>query len=235
LSNFAENPEDEGTIWFSDSGAEEKVVQHLSDLAEQGVITKGAEGSTTAEENQTSFLDIGTGNGHLLFALREDGFSGPMLGVDYSALSIKLAEQIESERQKKVEEDDDVEGSSAPVRFQVFDILASDSTLDHQFDVVLDKGTFDAISLSSEADATGRMPNELYRSKIVPFIKLGGRFVITSCNWTAEELRAWFEVADSNDQSLRYEKKLNYPTFKFQGKEGQTVVTLCFIKQGTGS
>jgi SAM-dependent methyltransferase len=210
------------------------MVQHLSDLAEESVITKGNDASTAVDETATSFLDIGTGNGHLLFALREDGFSGPMLGVDYSLPSIKLAEQIMSEIQKKAEEDD-LEGSLAPISFQVFDILAPVSKLDRQFDVVLDKGTFDAISLSSEADSTGRRPNELYRASIIPFIKPGGRFIITSCNWTAEELRKWFEVEDSHHQLLRYEEKLKYPTFKFQGKEGQTVVTLCFIKQDTDS
>jgi len=46
----------------------------------------------------TTFLDVGTGNGHLLFALRDAGWEGYMLGVDYSAASIRLARQIGQKR-----------------------------------------------------------------------------------------------------------------------------------------
>ncbi len=61
------------------------------------------------------------------------------------------------------------------------------------FDVVLDKGTFDAISLSSTRDAAGRRLCESYASRVVPFMKSGiGILVVTSCNWTEEELVCWF-------------------------------------------
>jgi len=226
LNNYSENAEDEGTVWFSDSGAEEKVVNYLIDLAQAEVLRQGDSETKEIDASATSFLDLGTGNGHLLFSLREEGFSGYMLGVDYSLASVKLATQIEETRQAK----DSLEGSFAPVEFQELDILSPSNIDPRQFDVVLDKGTFDAISLSPEKDSLGRRMTERYRAHVKPFIKEGGIFVITSCNWTEEELRKWLEVEERANGSLVYKNRIKYSTFRFQGQQGQSVVTLCFQK-----
>ena len=88
--NFSSDPTDEGTIWFSDAGAEERMLSFLEDLSDEGQIHK----EDNDENKGARFLDLGTGNGHLLFALREDEWSGEMVGVDYSTESVTLATSI---------------------------------------------------------------------------------------------------------------------------------------------
>lgn len=188
------------------------MLQYLENLCDEGVLSKESEG--------TRFLDLGTGNGHLLFALREDEWMGEMFGVDYSATSVKLAEEIRSSKGDEY----------VDITFSEFDILTNAPTpsLSSGFDIVLDKGTFDAICLSNETDAQGRRVCEGYKEKVVPLMKEGGRFLITSCNWTEEELMGWFEGGE-----LRCVGKVKYPSFKFGGREGSSVVTLCFQRKGT--
>ena len=36
LNNFSSNPDDEGTIWFSDAGAEERMLSFLENLSDEG-------------------------------------------------------------------------------------------------------------------------------------------------------------------------------------------------------
>jgi SAM-dependent methyltransferase len=210
--NFAANAGDEGTVWFSDAGAEERMLAFLEQLSDEGALHKdGSEGEAAR------FLDLGTGNGHLLFALREDEWCGAMVGVDYSTESVRLAEAIR-----------DTKGADyGDIALHEWDILSQEpgAWLDGGFDVVLDKGTFDAICLSQDTDAAGRRVCEGYRERVEPLVRPGGRFLITSCNWTEEELRAWFEGGAFN-----FAGKVKYPSFTFGGKTGSSVVTLCFQK-----
>lgn len=88
--NFAANAEDEGTIWFSDAGAEERMLSFLEDLGDEGHVHKeGDEGDKKAAR----FLDLGTGNGHLLFALREDEWNGEMVGLITLRRALRLRRQ----------------------------------------------------------------------------------------------------------------------------------------------
>ncbi|CAI6333228.1 unnamed protein product [Periconia digitata] len=225
-ANFSANTDDEGTIWFSDAGAEERMCGFLEDLAEEGELVKGDSSDSEEDSNvqaKTRFLDLGTGNGHLLFSLREDGWEGELVGVDYSAQSIRLASEILASKSQD---------SQANISFFEFDILAPLSPpptwLAEGFDVVLDKGTFDAISLSDEKDTQGRRIVEGYRESVERLVKTGGRFLITSCNWTEEELRAWLEGEES---LFMYEDKVKYPSFTFGGKTGSSVCTICFRRR----
>ena len=93
------------------------------------------------------------------------------------------------------------------------------------FDVVLDKGTFDAISLSEEEDEHGRRICEGYRERVQRLVKKGGIFLVTSCNWTEEELKTWF---DDGEGELEYCGRVQYPKFTFGGRTGQSITTLCF-------
>lgn len=224
LSNFSSNADDEGTIWFSDAGAEERMLSYLENLSDEGHLVKSIESEEGSEDKDgvppTRFLDLGTGNGHLLFALREDGWEGDMLGVDYSGTSVKFAQEVRASKGEDY----------TSIAFCEWDLLAHPpgSWLGDGFDVVLDKGTFDAICLSQEIDAQGRRICEGYREKVEPLVKRGGRFLITSCNWTAEELRGWFEGEGSG---LMYEDAVKYPSFTFGGKTGTSVATLCFKRK----
>ncbi|TVY32272.1 Protein-lysine N-methyltransferase, partial [Lachnellula subtilissima] len=195
LHNHSADTSDIGTIWFSDSGAEDKVLSFLSShiLSDKKLL-----GPKTTRQN-CSFLDLGTGNGHFLLRLRgldEDGevdeegekWEGRMLGVDYSAQSVDFARRIAASKGVEIE-------------FEYFDLMSDSpsSILTNEesegWDVVLDKGTFDAISLSEERDGQGRRLCEGYREKVMPLVRQGGLLLVTSCNWTGEELRGWFAGA----------------------------------------
>jgi len=110
--------------------------------------------------------------------------------------------------------------------------------------VVLDKGTFDAISLSEERDGRGRRVVEGYKEGVVAVMKEGGGLLVTSCNWTEVELRGWFEDADAGEGGdagdgreegqgrvgLRFERSIEYRSFSFGGRKGQTISSCCFRK-----
>lgn len=233
IANNAQDPSDVGTIWFDDCSAEDKAVDFLRSS------------KLSLDRNTTTFLDLGTGNGHFLFRLREgeedesdeedgdndtddcmtqgNGFNGRMLGVDYSERSVEFAKRIADSKDL---------GSGQPhcVDFKVWDLInqsPSGIVLDDQnesgWDVVLDKGTFDAISLSNDKDNQGRRICESYKERIVPLVKVGGRFFVTSCNWTEDELKAWFQGGP-----LEYEDCVRYKSFSFGGKKGQSISSLCF-------
>lgn len=158
----------------------------------------------------------------MLFMLREEGgFEGEMLGVDYSASSVALCRK---RMEGLSEEDPDIR----EIRFEELDIMHSNPFEDwrERFDVVLDKGTFDAISLSDEVDGNGKRLFEGYRVKVEVLVKKGGYVVVTSCNWTENELKEWFEGG-----SLKAVGRIEYPTFKFGGKTGQSISTVCFEKK----
>lgn len=233
LTNHTADPSNVGTIWFDDSSAEDKMVSFLRSL------------SPDLNLSTASFLDSGTGNGHMLFRLREETqgdsddsdyeeendekvFKGRMMGTDYSKKSIEFAKQVAEKKGLGP-------GSEGEVELVEWDILKSDPlTLltgeqANGWDVVLDKGTFDAISLSDEKDAQGRRIVERYKERIVPLMRKGGRFLVTSCNWTEDELKGWFH--DEEEGGLRFERKIEYRSFSFGGKKGQTISSCCFVKQ----
>ena len=56
LENFRRNPQDTGDCWFSDSDAEQKMIDFLVDNI----------GAYRISEN-ASVVDLGIGNGHMLF------------------------------------------------------------------------------------------------------------------------------------------------------------------------
>lgn len=93
------------------------------------------------------------------------------------------------------------------------------------FDIVLDKGTFDAISLADDAKETRVC--ERYPSIVRRLIRNGGFLIVTSCNWTEEELVHWFTAAEGSDRFIVW-SRVEYPRFRFGGQEGQGVCTVCF-------
>lgn len=220
-----EDDEDEESSnnWFSEYSASTKVVNYLTSLtrsSSSSQLTAADSTSTTTylalDPETTSFLDLGTGNGHLLFRLREKGgFTGRMVGVDYSAEAVELARGVlEGKRRmnKTNRWDDEVGGEGegdgargqrregsrdlySNISFERWDILreppgpwASEPTSSspgnhlgtnstssptpitkgmerdpkripkqeeiNPFTILLDKGTFDAISLCADFDST---------------------------------------------------------------------------------
>lgn len=226
ITNHTLDPSDEGTIWFDDSSAEDKIFSFLDEqICENCILGDGI------TRNNCSFLDLGTGNGHFLFSLRtwngedeeELGWGGRMLGVDYSERSVEFA--------KRIAEDKGFDRGKG-VGFKRWDLMSEDPVgvvleghNEKGWDVVLDKGTFDAISLSEQKDSLGRRICEGYKEKVVPLVRIGGILLVTSCNWTEDELRSWFEGGE-----LQYMDTIKYKSFSFGGRKGQTISSICFRK-----
>lgn len=124
-----------------------------------------------------SILEVGSGNGTLLFGLLDAEYpSESMCGIDYSPGSIKLAASIAATR------------GGDKISFHLCDFLKEDppmlpsmsqgSSLD-VWDVIFDKGTFDAIALMEKDPVTGVAPVNGYPSRVIRFLKPGGHFLIT--------------------------------------------------------
>ncbi|KAG0278185.1 hypothetical protein BGZ96_002503 [Linnemannia gamsii] len=136
---------DIGEIWFGEDSAV-KMVDWVEEHYED-------------EKETCAILDLGCGNGHLLLDLAELGFEN-LTGIDYSPAAIELA--------KAVAEDKEVDHI---IKYEAVDFLAEKETLEwctqqaasatdgrgepKKFMVMLDKGTYDAISLhqKNKADA----------------------------------------------------------------------------------
>ncbi|EWC43439.1 hypothetical protein DRE_07580 [Drechslerella stenobrocha 248] len=215
LTNHADNPSDVGTIWFSDADCESRIYQYLTS-------------DELSLPPTTTFLDLGTGNGHLLFSLLEedDFLADGMVGVDYSQKSVDLARAIAAQTP-----------GAEDVKFLRLDIIAESPELsvfgdrvadEEGFDVVLDKGTFDAISLSDGVvdDGTGRRVYEVYPERVARWVKPGsGILLVTSCNWTEEEL---VRKVVTQGSGLEFSGRIKYPEFTFGGKKGSAVCTVAF-------
>ncbi|XP_056386033.1 EEF1A lysine methyltransferase 2 isoform X2 [Hyla sarda] len=184
---------DEGEIWFGESSMT-RVVQWFN--AQKIPLS-------------SSIVDIGTGNGMLLVELAKWGYNN-LLGIDYCSDAIKLARSI-CER----------EGVSQSIYLQAADFLGSFNP-EEQFDIGLDKGTFDAVSLNPSDSGEKRRQ---YIKSLCRILKPNGIFIITSCNWTKDELLQQFgdefEVTD----------ELPTPSFGFGGHSGHSVTALVFRRR----
>lgn len=220
---------DELESWFDDVGAPAKVLEYLT-----------ASFPLSEQRKTCSVLDLGTGNGSMLFSLRrEAGYRGEMVGIDYSEQSVRLANHLKTRYASADSEEQRIDVGN--VIFDVFDLITQKPEkaiwwpeAANGFDLVLDKGTFDAISLSAEVatDDSGvqRRVHELFPSKAAAWIRPGGYFLITSCNWTEEEIINWFTATAGVQGVLKVIDKLKYKTFQFGGSKGQGVTTVCFQK-----
>lgn len=112
--------------------------------------------------------------------------------------------------------------------WQVCDILnTSESSAlctGKKFDVCLDKGTYDAISLNPE-DAKGCRVK--YIDNVFSLLAAGGLFIICSCNWTKTELLEQFK------DKFEFLEDLPAPSLSFGGQTGSTVTTLVFKARNT--
>ncbi|PHH78530.1 hypothetical protein CDD80_6719 [Ophiocordyceps camponoti-rufipedis] len=204
LQNHSLTPTDTGTVWFSETDAPEK-------------MTSLATAHTPQPKHTATLLDLGCGNNTLLGTLRTQGWTGRALGVDYSEDSVELARRVGAS------------SSGAAVEVAVWDVLHGplDAVLPDGgggWDVVFDKGTFDAVSLASCA------PCDAYVARVGRLVRApGGIFVITSCNWTEDELIRWF----ARDDSALFEVAGTacYRSFSFGGHKGQAVSTVCFRRR----
>ena len=177
----------------------------------------------------------------MLFLLREQGgFEGRMVGVDYSAGSVELCRRVAAlkgillgfeggEGTGEGEGEGEGEGGMEFTEWDILHAAPRPSWTRPGFDVVLDKGTFDAVSLCRETDERGRRVCEGYRDGVARLVRRGGVVVVTSCNWTEEELVGWFE---GGDWGLEWCGRVEYPVFRFGGRQGQSVQSVLFRRKG---
>lgn len=128
LENFQDHG-DEGEIWFG-KGVERKVIDWIKKNCS----------SENAIENDQRILDLGCGNGHFTLKLIESGWT-KVSALDYSERAVELAKKLIAS------------SFNDNGQIQIFqaDILSPDSIPEefrNSFDLIVDKGTFDAISLN---------------------------------------------------------------------------------------
>lgn len=163
--------------------------------------------SSSLVSKSDAVIDLGCGNAALLIDLEKQGFTN-LIGVDYSQEAIQLAQLIK-EKEKLIN-----------IKLKVQDLLASDIT-PCVYNIAVDKGTYDAISLNPEDPAPKR---KTYINNVHAMLKPGGLFILTSCNWTQAELLDHFA------SHFKHIESISAPQFSFGGKVGNTVTTLILQK-----
>lgn len=181
---------DTGEVWFGESILE-KVVRWID---RSPLISKSS-----------NIIDIGCGNGLLLVELARRGFLN-LTGVDYSEKAIILA--------REVTEKFNLSG----INYIVCDILQP--TFQNSFDVAVDKGTYDAISLNENTENRKK-----YVSNVCNILRANGLLIMTSCNWTKEELDQQFTEAFYSHQIIPT------PQFQFGGNIGNVVTCVIYRKK----
>uniref|UniRef100_A0AC34QG67 Protein-lysine N-methyltransferase n=1 Tax=Panagrolaimus sp. JU765 TaxID=591449 RepID=A0AC34QG67_9BILA len=216
LTNFEENG-DEGEVWFGRS-AENRLIRFVTDK-----VPKNAK-----------ILDVGTGNASVLRKLRQKGYYR-LTGIDYCEESIllsrKAARAEEAENSPKIDFKvaDLIADKTDPELYRKFQVRLQQNIVQTSFQVILDKGTLDAILLAG--DRTQRLNN--YRRSITDFFELQEEqndhfpryFVIFSCNFTKDELRDMFECDD-----LKFDVDIPATNaLMFGGKQGVTSTGVAFV------
>ncbi|KAL6286724.1 hypothetical protein ACE6H2_011114 [Prunus campanulata] len=230
LANFHEHGHT-GEVWFG-ADVMEVVVSWTKNLCidiSQGRMSNHVDNikSDPVEQGDKylsdwSVLDIGTGNGLLLQELSKQGFSN-LTGTDYSEGAIDLARSLAGR------------DGLPNIHFLVDDVL--DTKLERQFQLVVDKGTLDAIGLHPD----GSIKRVMYWDSVSRLVAPGGVLVITSCNNTKDELVQEVEsfnqrsVTQEHDETpkdkFRYLSHVRtYPTFMFGGSVGSRVATVAFLR-----
>lgn len=235
IDNFSQDKNDLGERWFDDSDAEFKMIELLMAEASDPDTQITFSNLNTSTSN---FIDLGTGNGHFLFELMldedfDENFvdNNRLLGCDYSAKSIELAKNIQKEKFL------DNESIQKQLNFEVIDLFDEKSQFfntvkndkNEKFEVVTDKGTLDAIALSGMTKFSESLGKEVslvdyYPHIIDNLLAQNGLFLITSCNFTQEEL---IRIIESTG-NLKYYKNVNYPSIEFGGIKGSTICTVAF-------
>ncbi|GMM37189.1 Efm4 protein [Saccharomycopsis crataegensis] len=218
-TNFQSNSEDTGECWFDESDAENRMIDFL--------VSNFQELPTINEDSK--IIDLGTGNGHLLFELyqHEDEVyvNNRLIGLDYSENSVNFAKDIA--KSKNLDN----------ILFYQVDFLTKykefwGNEIFQNVDVFLDKGTLDAIALNDAKypfeDGKSYLGYELYPRIIEKSIKQEGIILITSCNFSEEELE---KVILENSTRLKVWKKIKYPSFQFGGVKGSAICSIAFIKE----
>ncbi|KAK7575916.1 hypothetical protein V9T40_012202 [Parthenolecanium corni] len=155
-----------------------------------------------------SIVDLGCGNGMMLIEMAREGYEN-LTGYDYSEQAIQLAMSIVEEQKM-----------DSIIKLQVCDLISSDIQTP-TFSIALDKGTYDAVCLNP-SDVKESRKN--YLKNIYNLLKPSGLFVITSCNWSDDEIISHF------NEYFKLHSIIPTPEFSFGGKSGKLVSCLVLQK-----
>lgn len=151
----------------------------------------------------------------MLIELAQEGYK-KLVGVDYSLQAVQLATSIAKDHK-----------FSDYIEYKVVDMILEEGNTELEalglFKVAHDKGTYDAISLNPEDAKEKRLA---YLRNVSRLMEDDGYFIITSCNWTEDELKVSFE------EIFTAMCIIPSPQFKFGGKVGSVVSSVVFQKKG---
>lgn len=186
------NKEDEGQIWFG-KALQKKIVSYIDN---------------NYKDKSISILDIGFGNGVLLYKLAKKQYTN-LYGIDYAESSVPLAQQIIEEKGKK-------HNTKYNINFIVEDINNKTGKIDIKFDLIHDKGSMDAYLMNK----SNTIDN--YYSYLKSYSKIGYTiFIISSINNTKLELMDKF----SENKGFKFLDEIKSPSLTFGGHTGDQYVT----------
>jgi len=191
IEQFKNNDNELGDIWFG-KNLQKKLVNYII---------------KNFPDKNTKIFDVGFGNGVFLYKLAKQDYVN-LYGIDYSPDSVQLAKMIIESKQKKHEKE---------YKINLFceDINSTNKIINETFDVIHDKGSFDAYMMNKSNTL------ENYHRYIKSYSKNGTTLIITSCNNTREELRKKFPL----EKGFKYIDEIKNKTFVFGGQEGQQQAT----------
>lgn len=200
LENFQDHG-DEGEIWFG-KAVERRVIDWIK--------------ANRPISSDPRILDLGCGNGHFTLKLIEAGWK-LVAALDYSEKAVELARKLVGfpEEDERIFQADILNTESLPIQFY------------SHFDVIVDKGTFDAISLNPDFEgekvSKTRIIADAFKNTLKTLLApRDSLFIITSCNWTSLELGHIF------GPEFEAVGEIGHTKFVFGGKSGQDVSTLIF-------
>ncbi|KAI8554496.1 hypothetical protein RHMOL_Rhmol05G0104000 [Rhododendron molle] len=227
LANYREHGH-AGEVWFG-ADVMETVASWTKSLCtdnSQGHLVNhvgnekcGLVGESDKDFSTWSVLDIGTGNGLFLQELAKQGSLSTYHNLFILVQLLDLYNGVD-------------------------DVL--ETKLERKYQLVMDKGTLDAIGLHPD----GPIKRIMYWDSVSRLVESGGILVITSCNSTKDELvqevdyynrrriGASQEAGTREDQTtngdsppFRYlDHVRSYPTFMFGGSVGSRVATVAFLR-----
>nr|XP_019014531.1 uncharacterized protein I206_00613 [Kwoniella pini CBS 10737]OCF53312.1 hypothetical protein I206_00613 [Kwoniella pini CBS 10737] len=184
---------DEGEVWFGESSVSK--------------MRKWAQKNLPQTDERIRILECGSGNGTLLLSFLTSTGDPPfaqkfhLTGIDYCDSATILASSIEKSRRENIKDEIDEDEeilNEVKCDWRTEDLLRKDFKGEN-WDLVMDKGTYDALCLSQEKikntedddlEDDGKLSSQLYPERISKLIKQGGYFLITSCNFTEEEIKS---------------------------------------------
>jgi SAM-dependent methyltransferase len=195
IEQLHNNPSELGDIWFG-KNLQKKIVNYIDD---------------NFSDKKINILDIGCGNGVLLYKLSKKNFEN-LFGIDYSIQSINLAKEIITIKEKK-------HNKKFNINFFQEDINNKSNNINIKFDIIHDKGSLDAFLMNKNNSI-----ENYYKYLFSYSIKNKTIFIITSCNNTKEELLNKFSL----EKGFKLLNEIKSKTFSFGGHEGNDHVTLIF-------